>query len=115
MVASVIFRVYGDFSGRSFAESVSLLSAQVASAVADGSLHIVYRGRPVEVMLPVTEADCGELCIPSEGAVPYFDGVEIWCRFREEGRFRSEMMAVGMCPGGFVPLSIEWNEGYRSI
>ena len=114
MEAAISFTLYKDFSKYvisdgwdvDYSKAIEELNKYVKELVDNGFLVITYDGKPTEIILPVEEYHCGNIF--DEEANPFWESVEIWCKFPHPADFVSDKLSVERCPACWHPERVVW-------
>ena len=117
MEAGIEFNVYKNFdqfvkfNGLEYDYSVALkeLNKLVKELVDNNKLSFTYKKKPVKILLPIDELDCGNIFDKDSYCGYCWEGVAIFCEIPDdEDNFESEKLKVKKIPDYFEPERVIW-------
>ena len=117
MEAGISFTLYKNFGKYvisdvwgyvDYSKAIKELNKYVKELVNNGDLVITYDGKPTEIILPIEEYHCGNIF--DEEAYPFWEGVEIWCKFPyvKSKDFMCNKLSVERRPACWHPERTVW-------
>lgn len=94
-----------------YSKALKVLNKMVADAIKNKELEFTYKGKRVEIDLPIEERQTGNIFGDYDGnESSYWEGVYIYCTLPIEPEdFDPKKLKVKNRPDGFVP---EWRSTY---
>lgn len=113
MKAAISFTIYKDFNQFiimdgyyiSYTKALEVLNAMVKELVDKKELVFQYGKEPVDIILPISFDDCGNIFSKEDYIGECWNGVDIWCNIPnvEPEKFDSDKLLVKRCPSYFSP------------
>lgn len=116
MKAAISFTIYKDFNQfiimdgyyADYSKALEVLNTMVKELVDKKELVFQYDKKSVDIILPISLDDCGNILSKEHYMGECWDSIDIWCNIPnvKPEKFDAEKLLVKRCPSDFSPQHI---------
>ena len=96
-----------------YSKALEALNKMVKKYVENNELVFKYKGKKVDIILPIEERQCGNIFEAGEcGKYANWEGIDIYCNIPNIDNskdFDSHKLKVSEYPSEFIPYSVIWS------